>query len=201
MKKKILSAFLVAVLVLSITGCSGSSGSSSGDPAPGASSSQPENSEPPAESTQENTPEPKPVKYHNNKTVNQLITDYNAIATTQITPEMVSDGAYDYVAQVSFGDVFVRLTATEKKTFVDYEIEAASDEALYVYFHDFCLALDPALTEDQINGGWAELQTGKYINYSPYDLDGIEVTYDARSLNNGGYRYTIKSGYAGYPAK
>ena len=50
---------------------------------------------------------------------------YNEIAEYPISPDMISDGAYDFSANISCNDVFIMITASDDNGFfIDYEIEA-----------------------------------------------------------------------------
>lgn len=146
------------------------------------------------EATEENTEATNTVKYHGNEQVNNLLTDYNAVAECPITPEMVENGAYNYSANVSCNGVWIMVYATSNNgIFVDYQDEAASDKNVKQLFKGFCKALNADITDEDVNVAWAALQTGQYKNYNAYDFEGIECTYVESLLANGEHRYIIKT--------
>lgn len=139
------------------------------------------------------------VNYHNNKDINRLLTSYNSIAEYPITPEMVQNGAYNFKANISCNGVWIAISATSNNgIFVDYNVEAANDAAIYAIFRDFCKALNSEITSEDVVAAWAILQTEKYQNYNPYNFEGIECTYSESSLSNGEHRYNVKTNCKSY---
>ncbi len=139
------------------------------------------------------------VKYHNNKHINKLLTDYNTIAEYPITPEMVQNGAYNFTANISCNGVWIRISATSNNgIFVDYNDEAANDTTIQPIFRDFCKALNSEIKDDDVDSVWKILQTEKYQNYNPYIFEGIECTYGESPLVNGEHRYIVKTNCKSY---
>ncbi len=137
------------------------------------------------------------IKYHGNKTINKLITDYNSLAEVTITPDMVSNGAYSFNAKVNVNGVSLLIYKSDAGVFIDYSQEAKHDSHIYPLFRDFAKTLNPDITNDEIQMGFAELRTGNWKNYTKYNMNGIECTYLAQKLTDGKIRYTIKTGYIG----
>ena len=144
------------------------------------------------------TPEPSPETanlYHSDTRIEQLISMYNEIAEYPISPDMISDGAYDFRANISCNDVFIMVTASDDNGFfVDYQIEAKDDSAIKPLFRDFCKSLNSDINDDDIDSAWSALQTKEYKNYNSYEFKGIECTYTvSMQLSNGAYRFTVKT--------
>ena len=115
------------------------------------------------------------VKYHSNEKINRLLNTYNAIAEHTITPEKVKKGAYDFQAQAICNNVRITIYATINNDLaVDYNVEAADDTVIRPVFRDFCKAINPAITNEDVDVAWALLQTEQYEYYTPYDFKGIE---------------------------
>lgn len=133
--------------------------------------------------------------YHSNAQIEQLLTSYNEVAEYQISPDMVSEGAYPSSANILCNSVNIRINVNDDgDIFVDYEIEAADDTAVEPLFRDFCKALDPNVTNENVETAWKALQTKEYQNYNSYKFNEIECTYSvSMQLSNGDYRFTVKS--------
>lgn len=149
-----------------------------------------------SEDTEEESEEQKEeVKYHTDEGVNQLFVTYNEIAETPISPDMINDGAYSDCANTIINGIWIQVTDNDRALFVDYSEESASAEHIYPVFRDFTKAMNSALTDDEIKNAWEELKTGEYDNYysNRYDLGGIKIMYSIQELNNGEFRFIIKT--------
>ena len=133
--------------------------------------------------------------YHSNTRIDHLISVYNEIAEYPISPDMISDGAYDFSANISCNDVFIMITASDDNGFfIDYKIEAKDDSSIKPLFRDFCKSLNSDINDNDINSAWSALQTKEYKNYNNYKFKGIECTYTvSMQLSNGAYRFAVKA--------
>ena len=136
-------------------------------------------------------------KYHSNKTINELINNFNKVAleNIEITQEMVSKGAYNNNANVSVNGVWVTIYDSSNGLFVDYQLEASDDTSILPLFYGFVKATNSNIADDEISSVWNELQTNNYQNYDYYNFDKFQCTYSKQKLNDGNYRYTVKTGY------
>jgi hypothetical protein len=146
----------------------------------------------------ENEIDEKKIKYHGNKTINKLITEYNTLAEVAITPDMVSNGAYSFNAKVSCNGVSLLIYKSDAGIFIDYSQEANDDSQIFTLFRDFAKTLNSDITDDEIQTGFDELRTGDWQNYTKYDMNGIECTYSSQKLTDGQIRYTVKTECATY---
>lgn len=151
-----------------------------------------------SEKKSEKESDKKEIQYHENKTINKIITAYNEVAEVTITPDMVSNGAYSFNANIICNEVFVNIYKSDAGIFIDYTQEAKKDTQVFTLFRDFAKTLNPKITDKEIKKGFDKLRTGDWKNYTKYDMKGIECTYTTQKLINGQIRYTIKTECATY---
>ena len=136
------------------------------------------------------------IKYHSNKTINELINSFNEITEdVEITQEMVREDAYNFSANISVNDVWIMIYDNRNNLFVDYQLESTDDTSIGPLFYGFTKATNPSITDDEISLAWSKLQTNNYQNYDYYEFDKFQCTYSKQKLVNGEHRYTIKTGY------
>lgn len=132
--------------------------------------------------------------YHPDARIEKLLTDYNEISEYPISSDMITDGAYDFSANISCNDVFVTITVSDDKFYINYQSEANDDSSIKPLFRDFCKAINPDITDEDVDTTWSALQSKEYQNYNSYEFKGIECTYAvSMPLSNGEYRFTVKS--------
>lgn len=197
LKKPVKTIVIIVLMILAFAFLPKSESTEDNNHIPPVTTEQTEATEKKQEETTGQTETTEPVvEYHEDEHINRLLTAYNELAEYPITPEMVEDGAYDYQAHASCNGVWVTIYATSNNgLFVDYDDEATNDEAIKVLFRDFNKAINPELTDDDIEVAWAELQTEEYDNptLNFLDVQGIECTYVTSALNNGETRYIVKT--------
>ena len=95
-------------------------------------------------------------------------------------------------ANIACNSASVKITHNRLGMFVDLVDEAENDVAIYPLFVGFMKAINTAITTEEIDAIWTELQTGNYNHYDgKYSNQGIDISYDTVELNNGTHKYIV----------
>lgn len=117
--------------------------------------------------------------------INKLLESYNNISERKISPEIVSAGNIKSKAHISFDEAYIEIVNSSDE-FITIRIDAQtdSDDALFNVFHDFAIALNSSITDDDLETAWIDIQENLYeIDYNrtgtveTYELGGIQMEY------------------------
>lgn len=139
---------------------------------------------------------PEPIIYHSkNEHINRLLTNYNKIAEYDITPEIVETKQYkNDRAFITIENVWVQIytLSTRSGLLIEIEDETYDDKIIEILFRDFCKAISPQLTQNDIILAWNNLKSGEHGYYDePIVLMNLECTYFRGELKSGKFRYSI----------
>lgn len=180
---KVLFIILAVVIVGSIILCS-SLGKQSVD-------------EPSSYATQESV---SAEQLHNDKTINNVLNAYNAVAEYKVSSEDISAGSSNSNAKASINGVYILLYSSTGIA-VDYQLEATDDSAIFPVFRDFCKAINPSLTDDELELAWNDMRlfekptsVSEIKAYNELEIGGIECTFNnPQDLTNGVKRFSLKT--------
>lgn len=131
------------------------------------------------------------IEYHKDKDISTLLISYNKNAEHPIDAAMILSTDHDS-ANIACNSASVKITHNSLGMFVDLVDEAENDVAIYPLFVGFMKAINTAITTEEIDAIWTELQTGNYNHYDgKYSNQGIDISYDTVELNNGTHKYIV----------
>lgn len=150
----------------------------------------------PTPSPSETTPDKQNLQYHKNTKVNALIANYNEVASEgyKITPDMVNDGAYESNALIGAYGSSILVYSNSGKMFVEIRDHVENKSNVEALFSGFVKALNPEVSDDELNTAWVELQTEHYNNYKTYDFAGLSASYLVNDLTNGDLTVKVTTG-------
>ena len=117
--------------------------------------------------------------------INELLENYNAIAEYKIPPEKIEKGNIKTKANIYFEEMDIEIVYSSDG-FVSVNIcdRQEPDETMYPIFRDFVIAVNSELTEDDVKQAWSDIQNeffeidyGNTGNRNTYELGGMQIAY------------------------
>ena len=104
------------------------------------------------------------IMFSENLKINRIINDYNKIATYPITKDMLTESSrtnriYASIngVKVEIGGYYPEKYSTDKGVWLDFNLEAKTDEGLDTIFIDFIRVLEKDITLEQATDYWKNM--------------------------------------------
>lgn len=138
------------------------------------------------------------TEYHRDEIINEIIIRYNDITEYPLTSDQVGSRQMNSQAYIYYSNgVVVNITHASLSDSLVFSIEAehADDTVLFEMLAEWCMAIDPTLSYEEITEDYNAVKNKDWDDTSTYYINTMTIRYWDTQVSNGLHSYRVLLDY------